>query len=337
MHIVMIAALSSLFGSNSKSLTLMLPHLTEQLFNWRSFGILILVLAIGWTIGRVLAGILHQMSVVVGQRADQSRDLDRVNKLRRTETILIIAMALIRAIFIILAIYLWWSLTHPQQLTALLGASALILLLLSNIVSPVFRDLAFGGGMMAEKWFGVGDLITLQPYNIQGIVERVTLRSTRVRTLNGEVVWASNQNIGMVQVVPRGIHPIALELFVTGRQEAEELVEQVNNLLPQSTSMIITPLTIMESEERAPGVYHLTVLAEAAPWRDYLITTNAVAILKDLDSKTKKPILLAEPIPHHADRLSEREFAKSINNARKTRINRKLIGVPRVPQKRKAS
>lgn len=308
----------------STSASQLIPKISHDIFNWHSITVLVVALFIAWLIGRIAATIIYHISAAIGMRADRTQNLAKVNRLRRWETILILAMALIRTLLFIIALYVWWALTHPTQLTAIIGASALLLLMLTNLSSPIFRDLALGGGMIAEKWYGVGDLITLWPNNIQGIVEHVTLRSTKVRTINGELVWVANQNIAMVEVIPKGVHPIAIELFVSSQEKAEKLIESANKLLPLGTSMVIRPLAIMGAEEVDENTWHLTAIAEAAPWRDDLITTTAVQILKDLDQKSERPILLADPVSRAADSEAEKQFARVILNAKKRVRSRRL-------------
>ena len=54
---------------------------------------------------------------------------------------------------------------------------------------PLLRDITTGSVMIAERWYGVGDYIIAEPFlNIQGVVEQVSLRSTKLRGLSGEVV-----------------------------------------------------------------------------------------------------------------------------------------------------
>lgn len=308
----------SSFSKTSSETTKKISKITSGFFNWHSFGILFVVVFLAWAVGRIIGSVMHHLSDMAGRRADSSSNLAIVNRLRRLETVIILVSALIRALLVILGIYVWWALTHPQQLTALLGASALLLLLLSNIVSPIFRDFALGGGMLAEKWFGVGDLVTIQPYAVQGIIDKVTLRSTKIKSLNGETVYVSNQNIGMVQVVPRGVHAVAIELFVSDTEKADKLIAETNQLLPGATSMVITPLTVMHTDQTGENVWHITAIAETAPWRDSLITENAVAIIKALDEKSKDPILLSVPFTRVADSIAEKEFARAIKNSRKS-------------------
>lgn len=313
--------------SISTTATQLIPKISHDIFNWHSILVLVVVMFVTWVIGKLVSIIFYRLSSAIGRTADRTQDLARVNRLRRTETVLILVSALVRAIFIILGLYVWWALTHPTQLTALIGASALLLLMLANLSSPIFRDLALGGGMMAEKWYGVGDLVRLQPNNVQGIVEHVTLRSTRIRSLSGEAIWVANQNISMVEVVPKGVHTIAIELFMSDKDRAKALIEETNKLIPTGTSLVVTPLAIMNTEQVDDHIWHLTVIAEAAPWRDDLITTSAIDVLKNLDKKHKPSVLLAEPVARVADSAAEKEFARAINNSRKTNRVRSVSSV----------
>ena len=71
----------------------------------------------------------------------------------------------------------------------MLRHTLLAALLLSGILTPLLRDVAAGSAMIAEHWYGVGDLITVDFPKAKGVVEAVTLRSTKIRGLNGEIIW----------------------------------------------------------------------------------------------------------------------------------------------------
>lgn len=318
-------ALNDMHVTLSQS-TSTLRHITDTIFAGRSFIILVAALILGSLAGKLVSIFLRRLSKTVGARADASSDLATVNRLRRTETWLILSVAAVRVLFIILALYFWWVFVHPhQQPTALVGASALIAVVLGGVFGPLLRDLAFGSGMMAEHWFGVGDLITIEPFTtIQGVVERVTLRSTRIRGLNGEVIWISNQNISGVRIAQKGVWTLAIELFVNDRQAADELLEDVNALLPNGPSLVVSPLTIIREDERDHRLWHLTAIAETAPGRNWLIEKTAIELIKNLDEKSEKPILLSEPVARYADNETERKFARAITNAKKTKRERRL-------------
>jgi hypothetical protein len=177
--------------------------------------------------------------------------------------------------------------------------------------------------MMAEHWFGVGDLVTIEPFALRGVVERITLRSTRIRGMNGEVIWVSNQNISSVNIAQKGVWTIAIDLFVTDKERAEKMLEQVNELLPSGPSLLAHPLTLLDETSEADGVWRLTAIAETAPGREWIIEKTAIDLLKSLDEKASKQIMVADPTFRFADTDSEQKFARAVKNAKKTRPIRK--------------
>jgi hypothetical protein len=188
--------------------------------------------------------------------------------------------------------------------------------------------------MMAEHWFGVGDLITVVPFpDIQGVVERITLRSTRIRGLNGEVIWIANQNIQGVRIAQKGVWSMAIELFVTDPKAAERLIDNTNALLPTGPSLVATRLGILSCDRRSKDLWHITAVGETAPGREWLLQTTAIDLLKKLDEKSKYPVLITDPVARYADNDTERQFARAVSNAKKTRRNKpRLIKIPRNPK-----
>jgi hypothetical protein len=217
--------------------------------------------------------------------------------------------------------------THPGNWPgALIGASALLAVIIGGVFSPLLRDFAFSGGMVAEHWFGVGDLITVEPYmGIQGVVERITLGSTRIRGLNGEVIWMANQNISGVRIAQKGVWTMAIELFGTDPDEAEELIDRTNALMPTGPSLLVSPLRVMRADKRDDTLWHLTAIAEIAPNREWLIEETAVDLLKKFNERNTQQILISDPIARFADNDTERQFARAVKNARKTRRTRRSL------------
>lgn len=316
-------------------------QITNSLFSGSSLWVLLASLVAGLLVGKLASVILRRVSRRFGKRADSSADLNVVNRYRRLETWTILSIAIVRVMAVVLGLYFWWVFTHPHnQPSGLIGASALVAVILGGVFSPLLRDFAFGGGMMAEHWFGVGDLITIEPFtNIQGVVERITLRSTRIRGLNGEVIWLANQNIAGVRIAQKGVWTMAIELFVTDAEKAEELLEDVNALLPMGPSLVVSPLQVMTTTKRSNDLWHLTAVGETAPGREWLMERTAIDLLKQLDEKLKKPVLITEPIARYADNDTERQFARAVRNARKTKTERvrsiPVLRAPKVPGRRK--
>lgn len=327
-------SMDTLFGATqidnaveqSKSI---LENVTSTLLNGRSIITFIIAMTIAIVLGRIVAAILRRFARAVSRTADKVQDLKEVNRLRRIETLIVLAVALIRMILVIIAIYFWWVFAHPgQQPTALVGASALVVIVGSATIGPILRDLAYGGVMMAEHWYGVGDHIRVEPFiDLQGVVERVTLRSTRIRGLNGEIIWISNQNIQGVRVLTKGVRTIALEIFVTDLKKGLNMIEETNLRLPTGPLMVVRPLHIMSKSEVGEGLWHITAIGETAPGREWLLQDYAKQIMQELDDE-KHPIMKTDPISHDADSDAERRFARTVQNARKSPLQRKRLPLP---------
>lgn len=312
-HIAAVA--EGIFGSVDDTLR----TIYHQFVNGYAIVSLIACVLIALLLGRIFAWILRYVVVIIGTRADRSKSLQQSNKLRRYETYIVLSIALIRSLLVIVALYIWWVLIHPDgQPTAIIGASALAAIIISSSLAPLLRDIAAGGAMMAEQWFGVGDLVRIEPFgDMQGVVERVTLRSTRIRGLNGEIIWVNNQNIQAVRLTPRGTRTIALELFVHDREAGEALVVSANERLPQGPLLVSRPLQVLEVNQVGESLWHITAMGEAAPGREWLLETSAVDLLTELDAESERPILDFKPLARFADAEAEKRFKRTITNAQK--------------------
>lgn len=313
-----------IFGENTadktvKQTTDVLHHTAHGLLDLHSLLVLLISVSVALLIGRLVAHFLRWAVGLIGAEADKSDNLRTVNRLRRYETLIVLSIAIIRTALLIFAFYFWWVFVHPSSKpTAIVGASALAAIFVSGALGPVLRDLAAGSFMMAEQWYGVGDHIAVEPFaDMQGVVERITLRSTRIRGLNGEIIWVNNQNIAGVRLTPKGIRTLALEMFVDDPAAGEQLIAMTNRRLPVGQLLVVNPLQVVSSEQVGDKLWHITAVAETAPGREWLIEQSAVALIKSLDDKRKTPVLAHGPLARFADSEAERRFSRTIKNARK--------------------
>jgi small conductance mechanosensitive channel len=302
-----------------------LTYIFDTYFNFHAIISLILCLVVGLLLGRIIASLLRKVVAIIGARADKTQDLQVVNRLRRYETYLVLSIALIRVGIVLVSLYFWWLLEHPYgQPTALIGASAILLLLLSASLGPILRDVASGSAMMIEQWYGVGDHVKIEPFaDMQGIVERVTLRSTRIRTLNGEIIWVNNQSIQGIRITPKGIRRIALEIFVTNLKKGQQLVKNANDRLPNGQLLMVSPLQIVEETAVGESLWHITAIGETAPGREWLIERAAVDLIKEMDEQSTTPIIAHGPLARYADVEAEQKFKRTMTNARKRPVAKK--------------
>lgn len=310
-------------------------YISDTYLNWHAILSFVLCIAAALVIGRIIGYFISKTVRAIGAEADKSQDLRRVNQLRRAETILILSSAAIRTLLVLLGLYFWWLLDHPEtQPTALIGASAILLLILSASLSPIIRDIASGAAMMIEHWYGVGDHIRIEPFaDMQGVVERVTLRSTRIRNINGEVIWVNNQNIQGIRLTPKGIRTIALELFVSDLERGRALIAEANDRLPIGSLLLVSPLEVREELKVGKNLWHITAVGETAPEREWLIEKAAVELIKELDEASGKPVISHGPLARYADSDAERRFKRTITNARKNPKPKKRVTIKKVPSR----
>ncbi|HSH18506.1 MAG TPA: mechanosensitive ion channel family protein [Candidatus Saccharimonadales bacterium] len=306
--------------------------IVEKFFNLESVIALVVFLSIAFIAGRIIAAALRKVVAIIGRQADKTEDLGTVNRLRRYETVIVLSIAVIRTLLVLFALYFWWVFTSPgTQPTALIASSALLAILIGGALTPTLRDISGGAFMMVEQWYGVGDHVRIEPFmDMQGVVERVTLRSTRIRGLNGEVIWVNNQYIQAVRLTPKGIRTMALELFVRDLAQGEELINMVNRRMPTGPLLVISPLSVMTSQQVGEKLWHLTAIAETAPGREWLIERYAVDVLKEIDEDKdgNLQMLATEPVARFADGDAERRFARALQNARKAPKKKRPIIKP---------
>ena len=298
-----------------------LKGLGETLFGGRSLLILAACLLLAGLLSVITTRILRRFSQILRNRSRDSKSRKTATRFRRIETWVVLSIAVVKFLSFVLALYVWWVLMHPtgSKPSILIGASAFIAIVVGGVVGPLLRDFAYGSGMMAEQWYAVGDLVTIEPFaNMRGVVERITLRSTRVAR--------------------KGVTTIAIELFVRDHKAASQLVDQVNNLLPTGHSLVAEKLSVIQESKRAIGIWHVTAVGETAPGREWILQETAVELLKKMDEAKKKPILLADPVSRFADSETERGFELAVSNAKKKQTSfdyRRLITKRRLNSKKR--
>src|SRR5436309_13475172 len=128
-------------------------------------------------------------------------DLRIANVKRRETTVAVIRAAIGYAAFAVAIVLSAAQLTGGlNKLTTLAGAS-FVIILAGFAIQRVLMDVIAGTMMFVERWYAVGDTIAIPTLDgLQGVVEDVSLRRTRLRTLDGETIQVANSQIPAVRV-----------------------------------------------------------------------------------------------------------------------------------------
>jgi MFS family permease len=194
-----------------------------------------------------------------------------------------------------------------DRLAALAGASFL-LILVGFAVQRVLTDIIAGFAMFSERWYAVGDTIAVPGLELQGVVEDVSLRRTKLRTLDGESIHIHNSQIPAVKVLPRGVKELAIELFVADRDGGEGLITSVAALLPEGPTTFVRKPWVESVEELSPSLVRIALRATTAPGREWLVESFYSDLLKE---KAEPGLIVHGPIVFAVDETASRSFARA--------------------------
>jgi small-conductance mechanosensitive channel len=290
----------------------------------RSLVVLLGAVLVAYFLSKYVARGIVRFAQLIAVRSDNTPNEVKIIQLRRVETYLSIALALVRAVIVATVAYVAWGLINTDNShafsAAAIGASAFFVVLASGTLGPLLRDITAGATMIIEHWFAVGDFIRVEPFmDVNGVVERVTLRSTKMRNINGEVIWLHNQHIQGVKVTPWGLRTLALDVFVRDLDAGKTLVENVSKTLQVGPTMLAKPMRIVSNEKLADNLWRITLLGQTAPGREWLIENFIADSLKQSDEKSEKPIIVYGPLVRFADEAAEKRFKRAVRVSRQTK------------------
>lgn len=293
--------------------------------DYRAVLILVISIIFAYWLSHFLAKGIIFIAQKVAVRSDSETRENRFVLYRQVETYLSVAVAVVRVLVVAIVAYVTWRLLAPQGSTnlggagaAAIGASAVFIVVAGATIGLLLRDITAGATMIIEKWFTIGDFIKVEPFiDMQGVVERMTLRSTKLRSLSGEVIWIHNQQIQAVHVTPRGVRTIAVDIFVKDPDAGELAIQKVANAMPTGATMLARPLKMTKPEQWGEGVWRITVIGETTPGREWLMEQYFVNAINKIDEDAKKSdkILALEPIARYADPVADKRFKRAVRIA----------------------
>ena len=285
---------------------------------FRSVLILLFSIVLAYFVSKYLARAIIKLAQVVSVHSDAESNEDKHVRLHQIEPYLSVAVAGVRAVVVAVVAYATWRILSPVSSSgvAAIGASAIFIVFAGQSLGMILRDLTAGGAMIVEQWFNVGDYVKIEPFiDVAGVVERFTLRATKIRSLNGEVLWIHNQQIQAVHVTPGGVRTMAVDVFVRDRVLGEKTLQELINAVPAGPTMLTEPMRIKSIERWSDDLWRITVLGQTAPGREWLIEKFFVNAIQEVDEGVKaksKRVFIYEPIARFADPVADKRFKRAV-------------------------
>ena len=128
------------------------------------------------------------------------------------------------------------------------------------------------GGLAILLGFAIQrDMVSIEPWGLQGVVEEVSLRSVKLRSVHGEVIHVQNSQVLAARLIPHGLRELEIELFVSDLEAGERLVERLSVIVPVGPTQFIRAPQVVETEKLDENLYSVgtTLYAdEAGSWND---------------------------------------------------------------------
>lgn len=284
---------------------------------YRSVLILILAIIVSFVASKLLANLIVKLAQIIATKSDDISDRQKQIRYRQVETYLSITIAIVRGVVVAVVAYVVWRFLSPTSTSgaAAIGASAFFIVFAGQTLGPLLRDVTTGSMMITEGWFHVGDYIRVEPFiELNGVVERFTLRSTKLRSLSGEVIWVHNQHMQAVHVTSGSVRTYAVDIFTRDPESAKVAIQEVIDAVPASTTLVRNPMKILTTETWNDQLSHMIVQCRVAPGREWVAEQFFINALKEIDEGRRKSerLFVYEPTARFADPTAERKFRRLI-------------------------
>jgi small-conductance mechanosensitive channel len=255
-------------------------------------------------IAGLVAGWLVSRRHVEGDEASA----DAVARLQQRETAASLTQTTVRYLAFGLAVVLSIVVLSGVRNVDTIAGGAFVAIVLGFAVQRVLWDIIAGLLMFFEHWFEVGDTISVEPWGLQGVVEEVSLRSVRLRSVHGEIIHVQNHQVLAARLIPHGLRELEIELFVSDLEAGERLVERLSRLVPVGPTHFIRAPQVVETEQLDDDLYRITASAAVAPGREWL----AEDFLPKLARERTDGLIVHGPVVTPIDEQAARRFARAV-------------------------
>jgi small-conductance mechanosensitive channel len=186
----------------------------------------------------------------------------------------------------------WSAVALTYTVAAILGVHVLGIPLTSLVAPATVAGVALGFGaqqivgdvlagffLLAEHQFGVGDLVTMavpgSAYSVTGTVEQLTLRVTKLRSQQGELIVVPNSALQQVTNLSRDWSRVVIDLPVPTEDDLQAVIETVHEVAvamaadPAWRPVILGEPVIAGVEAIEVGYVHLRLVLRTLPGRQF--------------------------------------------------------------------
>jgi small conductance mechanosensitive channel len=238
------------------------------------------------------------------QDAGESRQLTR---LRRRETAVYMLSTALRYVFFLAAAFAVFGIFVHDTLAALGGATFVMIVVAFGFQRLLF-DVVAGFLVLFEGWYGVGDFVTLKPMEVSGFVEEFGLRTTVLRSLNGDRMYVPNGQVIAATRSPLGFRRYSIELLTRNPERVRQAVQDAARRQVSGEARFLRPPYIAEEREVADRVWLVRAQCDVPPTMEWL----AESLLRSRLQADLGDDLLADPVVYTLDAAALSRYERRV-------------------------
>lgn len=240
--------------------------------------------------------------VLRGNRPENEDALDAstLAAIKRRDTAITLIRNTLRYVFFAIATLFILSIFLNDLLPGIAGASILAAVVGFGAQS-FLRDIIAGFSILFEGQYSVGDFIEVEPMKAAGMVEEFGLRTTKIRSPSGEVIYVANGTITSVRNYVSGQQRFTIEVQLKSEEAANRVLEE----MAEGHELYLVPPRLVERNETPEGGPRLRLLAGVLPSTAWLVEENLVERIR---SAAGEDGLAGDPLVYKIDRQNVRRL-----------------------------
>ena len=235
------------------------------------------------------------------------RGVRRLERRKQEETAISIVRTSVRYLAWALALVLSFIVVFGRPGTNTLVGASFLAIIVGFAVQRFLIDLVAGAVMFFEGWLQIGDQVKVEPWDVQGMVEEVSLRALVVRGAGGELQRVHNSQVLALKVFPRGYREAEISLVVRDAERACRIYQELVQWLPVDATKFVRSPEIVEVDELPEGLAMLRLRATVVPGREWMAQSLLPSLLRE---RAGEDLIVHGPIVSFVDEVAERRFGR---------------------------
>lgn len=245
--------------------------LWERLLEWLQLHALsvILILLLAWLLGRISRIVIMRLTLAV-KRTLRGDELAIAEQEKRAQTIGGLLAVGVRVLIYTVAVLMILA-ELDVNITALLAGAGIVGVALGFGAQSIVKDMLSGLFILIEDQYRIGDIIQINGGEFGGLVEKMSIRTTWLRSLDGNVHIIPNGSINAVSNFTHTWTRIVLDFGISYEDDMDTAIAVIRDTalgMSQDegwSAAFLEPPQVLGVEELGDSAVTIRMLAKTVP------------------------------------------------------------------------